>query len=467
MKKLYFFAFALALTSLSAQIGVTNAIVPQYVQGKTSTNNSRTPFWFWAELSGLTPGATYRFYPAFDSLNASPTSNGAGNVYLVNMLTADFRRSSSMSMTSPAGYDSVTADVTGKAWAWFGIEPTGNGRFNPGATLYPKINMNNGANGTTVANRVFLTSYPVTVINYSTTAGDSLQGSAVYDSASTALVPAKSFAALYDNTSFTGRPLSLAVVEDDSMYLNVVASVAAFYRNQVDSMPQRWGTIMPNDNPNGVRGLQYFDFYNGTPINASQYTDNDGNWCSGAVTASPSNGAAAVYLNSTFSLSGAVSGPDTLQTGAAGSFTVSTNGGNPTFTWDFGDGSAQVQGANPAHTYTATGTYTVTATIQTPYCGVSYTHTVVVNLGTTGIMSQHALAFGVSPNPATGVVTISLPDNGLYDVLVTNALGEIVLKQTSGGHVALVDLTAIPRGIYWLRVSDVKGRSAVHKITRQ
>jgi hypothetical protein len=464
MKKIYVFFLLMTAALASAQVTVSSAIVPQYTQGRASTNNSRTPFWFWAQVSGLTPGGTYRVFSGLDSLGAASTSNGAGNLYLINMLSAKFRRSVSASMLSSAGYDSLTADVTGTIRGWFGVEPTANGRFTPGDTLYPKIMLNNGAGGTTVATRVFLTGYPVTVLNYSTTAGAAKQGSAIYDSASTALVPAKSFAALYDNTAFTGRPLSLAVVEDDSMYLNAVASVAAFYRNMVDSMPQRWGTILPNDNASGVRGLQYFDFFNAQPISAAQYTDNDGNWCSGAVTVNPANGSSAMYLNSNFALNGSVAGPDTLQTGAAGSFTASTNGSSPTFTWDFGDGSATVQGANPSHTYTATGTYTVSVIVQTPYCGVSQTHTVVVEPGTSAISGQSGLQFSFHPNPAPGLITLS--GRALASLEVCNALGEKVLTLPMSGDSAAIDLGALAPGVYWLRVTDVRGGAGLKKLVK-
>jgi len=159
--------------------------------------------------------------------------------------------------------------------------------------------LNNGTGGTSVTTRVFMSSYPVYVLNYGTASGNATQGSALYDSAAVGLVAAKSFAALYDNTSFTGRPLTMAVVEDDGMDLYAVTSVVNFYQTTVDTIPQRWGTIIPNANANGVKGLQYFDLFNAQPIALAQYTDADGTWCSGVVTTDPSNGATAAYLNST------------------------------------------------------------------------------------------------------------------------------------------------------------------------
>jgi len=288
MKKIYISVLVTLFSiSLSAQITLVNAIVPQYVQGNSGTNNNRTPFWFWAELSGLTPGATYNFYPALDSAGASPSSNGAGNPYLKNQIITTFRRSCNASLVRSAGHDSLVASSAGTAQGWFGVEPSGNGRFAPGKTVYPKLILNNGAGGTTVATRIDFPTYPVSVINYGTTSGNALQGSALYDSAIVSLVSPKSFAALYDNQAYTGRPISLAVVENDAMDLYGVTSIVNFYQNLVDTMPQRWGTIIPNDNVSGVRGLQYLDFPAALPINPPQYGDNDGNWSSYASTFTP------------------------------------------------------------------------------------------------------------------------------------------------------------------------------------
>lgn len=464
MKKLYFSFFTAFLTlSGVAQITVVTAKVPQYIQGNSGTNNNRTPFWFWAELAGLTPGATYRFYPSVDTANASPTSNGAGNPYLINGVSKTFRRTINASLISSAGHDSLVADNTGGASGWFGLEPTGNGRFAPGTTVFPKLIFNDGAGGTVVSQRVTFNAYPVTVINYGTTSGNALQGTGIYDSAMVTIVPAKSFAALYDNTAYTGRPLALAVVESDTLNLKAVNSVVPFYRNLVDSMPQWWGTIIPNNNTNGVRGMFYYDF-SGVALSVPQYSDFDGNWCSGAVTVSPSGGASQpIFLHSEFSLQGAATGPDTLQQGAGGTFTVTTNGGSPTFSWDFGDGSALGSGANPTHTYTATGTYTVNVSIQTPYCGLAVTHTVVVIPASTGIALNNSAAFSIMPNPSDGIFFINTKDASAKVLLVYNNMGQLVFETTLNGGTQ-VDLSKFGKGIYWLRLKDKAGVSAAQKV---
>jgi|GEM_PF-6258631 len=272
---------------------VDSAIVPQYIQGQNGTNNSRTPFYFHVSLSGLTPNATYRYYAAMDTANASATSNGAGVLLLINNVTQTFRRASTGSFSNPASHDSLTADATGRWSGWMGVEPSGNARFTPGRTMFPKIIMNNGNGGTAVANRVSLSAYPVTVINYGTAPSSPLQGSFVYDS--TTVAP-KNFALLYGNTAGTGRPVSIAVVEEDGVSLSAVSSILPLYRANADTFAQRWGTIVPNDLSTGIQLLQYRSFATTSVI--SSISDANGVWCF-ANTVNPSHGdTIAMYIRS-------------------------------------------------------------------------------------------------------------------------------------------------------------------------
>lgn len=275
-----------------SQITVDTAIVPRYIQGNSSTNNSRIPFYFWVELSGLTPGATYRYYTVMDSAAAPLNSSGAGNSLPVNMLNQVFLRITSVSMTNSAGHDTLIADVSGEWRGWMGIETTGNTRFTPGNVLCPQIHFNNGAGGTGIASRVRLVSYPVNVINFGTTPGSAVQGSFLYDS--TTLSP-KNFVFLYDNVNGTGRPVASAVIEKDGLDLHSQPSFVAAYRNNVDTFDHRWGTIIPNNLPDGIRRVEYRNFAAGAIV--ADIQDTDGNWCF-LNTVNPSNGSTAAMLRS-------------------------------------------------------------------------------------------------------------------------------------------------------------------------
>lgn len=279
-----------------SQITVTSAKVPAFMQGVNGTNNSRVSFWFWGELSGLTPGATYRFYTSMDSLTASPTSNGAGNPLLINMISSTVRRSTGATLSNFTGCDSILADGSGNYKGWFGVEPSGNARFTPGKTLYPKLVLNNGAGGTAVATRLLFSAFPVKIINFGLNSGNVNEGSAVYDSIPNGSVPAKSFVFLYDNNTGSGRPVSCAIVENDGMDLAAITSIATFYRNSVDAKTRIWGTIIPNSLAGGINLVEVRDFVNTSTLQTYSLTLNDGVWCT-LNTVNPSNGSIGLFLH--------------------------------------------------------------------------------------------------------------------------------------------------------------------------
>lgn len=452
----------LTATAAFGQITVTGSLVPQYVQGNSSSNTNRTPFWCWLELSGMTPNATYRYYSAMDSLNASPSSNGAGNSYLINMAGGTFRRTANVSLSNNAGHDSITASSSGTYAGWFGIEPTGNGRFTPGNTLYVKLVLNNGAGGTSVANRVVASSDPVMVINYGTTASAAAEGTALYDSLDAA---PKNFICLYDNTMATGRPVSIAVVEDDGMDLTTPSSVAAFYRTMVDSMTMHWGTIVPNNLSNGVRALEERDFATGQGVDTMM--DADGIWCSGINTVNMSGGNTGTYLNSTFVLMSTASIPDTVWINLSANFNATTNDPNATVTWDFGDSSTG-SGASTTHTYTTPGIVSVTCVVSNGGCSDTIWHNVVVMLGTSTPRIVQ-LGYDVSPNPSTGLFSITAKSGIEKEIEVYDVLGNLVYTQTFTGTNTSADLSSLEKGVYFMRITEniQGGKTATKRIVIQ
>lgn len=450
-------------TPLAGGPSVSGALVPQYVQGNNGTNNNRTPFWCWVELNGLTAGATYHYYPAMDSLNASPTSNGAGNAYLVNAMSGTIRRTTNVSLTNSAGYDSLIATNAGTWAGWIGIEPTGNGRFTPGNTLYVKLIMNNGAGGTSVAYRLFLTSDNVMVINYGTTSQAPTEGTALYDSLNAA---PKNFICLYDNVTASGRPVSIAIVEDDENDLYAVTSITGFYRNMVDTLPMHWGTIIPNSLPNGIRALEERTLVGGAGVDTVM--DSDGIWCSGVNTIDMSGGNAGTYLNSTFSLSSSASIPDTVWINLSANFNATTNDTGATITWTFGDTTLPSTGASVTHTYTSSGIYSVTVIISNGGCSDTIWHNVVVMLGTsTPRIIQ--LGYDISPNPSTGLFNIAAKSSIEKEIEVYDVLGNLAYTYTFTGTNATIDLSSLEKGVYFIRITEnvQGGKTATKRIVIQ
>ena len=311
---------AFLAANLPAQVVVDTALVPLYTQGINGTNNNRVPCWFWVELSGLTPNATYRYYTTMDTIGAAANSNGAGVPLLINAVSGTIRRTTNPSLSNSANHDSLTADSAGTYKGWFGVDASGNGRYTPGNTIYPKLIMNNGTpNSTATQTRLLLSGYHITVINFGTN-NAATEGTALYDSLNA--LP-KNFICTYDNVNAAGRPVTISIVENDGLDLYLVTSTASFYQNNVDTLNGRWGAIIPNTLAAGIQALEERAFIGGTPVDT--VIDSDGFWCYGVNTANMAGGNAGIYLNSTFTLSASAIIPDTAYTGIAANFSAVSN----------------------------------------------------------------------------------------------------------------------------------------------
>ncbi len=437
----------------------SNAIVPKYIEGNSPTNNSRVPFYFWGEIGGLMPNAIYHYYCAMDTSNSLITSNGAGLPYLINPISSVIRRINNPSMTMNTGYDSLVTDNMGNLKGWFGVEPTGNARFTPGTILYPKIMLNNGAGGTSVATRIDFNSNPVTVLSFGTTAMSPTQGSALFDSLDAA---PKNFICIYDNTTAAGRPISIAIVENDGLMIKQFPTTAIFYKLKVDSLNHHWGTIIPNNLPNGIRALEERSFLTGAPVDT--VTDADGIWCYGTNTVNMTNGNQnALYLNTTFVLSSNLTYQDSTYTGILNSYSITSNSPNATYSWNYGDSNIGT-GANTTHAYNSAGTYILQIIISTGGCSDTISQTIVVE-SSAGIFTPSQLVFQLIPNPTNGEIFITTKHQGNKNVCLNNLLGQVVFSQVISGTKININLSGQAPGIYILTLTDIEtGKTGVQKI---
>lgn len=120
-----------------------------------------------------------------------------------------------------------------------------------------------------------------------------------------------------------------------------------------------------------------------------------------------------------------------------------------------------------ALTYTAAGTYTVNWVYADGHGNVAnQPQTVVVNCTSTGIDELQTLQALVYPNPASDVLTLSLPaSNQGYIVTLNDQLGKVVLQTVVTGEKTLLDVKALSPGFYYLNMTqDGTGKHAVQKI---
>ncbi len=256
---------------------LTEVLVPQYFKG--NSGSSRVPYVFKVTISSLTPNATYRFY------NMAVTSADAANVdgAGVPIFTQDpvWVHSNSVSMSTPTGHGQFSSDGSGSYTGFFAISGTANARFTTGNNIFMRIMLNDGAGGTTVANRVTTTS-SVKVLDLVASAG--ANNATAIRSVSNG--QAKDFIFLYDNDLGTGRPISGTYFESDGV---VNASAATFYSSNVDGVAKAWGTIIPNTLPNGIRYVTSYS--NATGNQLCTFTDADGVWPTGNInTVNPAGG---------------------------------------------------------------------------------------------------------------------------------------------------------------------------------
>ena len=114
--------------------------------------------------------------------------------------------------------------------------------------------------------------------------------------------------------------------------------------------------------------------------------------------------------------------PSPSEIGVSTSYSATATGGTPTymFSWDFGDGLQAIEGSQVAHTYTATGTFSVTiSAADSANHTATATQTLVVN-------SRLAVTASASPNPADAGVPVS------FALVSTGGVGSLVCNWIFG-----------------------------------
>jgi hypothetical protein len=234
--------------SVIAGPAITAATLPLYVDGNSPSNN-RLPFAYRATISNLLPNTTYRYINQLVIDTDSPTTNGAGNPIYV-AADGTFTSTSNTGFSTPGQYGEFTTNASGVYTGWFMNVLTSNARFTPGNQVYARIALNDGAGGTSAANRITSADY-MTVMGFGITAA-ATEGTAIRAISNAS---PKNFAFLYDNTAGTGRPLWASSIEVTGVDYSST-SYAPFYTADVYNTNGSWGGIVPNVNANGVRRIE-------------------------------------------------------------------------------------------------------------------------------------------------------------------------------------------------------------------
>jgi hypothetical protein len=256
-----------------------SAAMPLYIQGNNGSNNNRVPVAIQVTLLNLEPNTTYRYTNQLVDGNDGPETAGAGNVIYVN--GDGFYRTTSPSLETEGNYGEFTTSANGSQIVWFMNEPTANARFTPGNHVYLRIRLNDGHNGTEVAN-TFTTDEYATVLNFGTE-NDEYSGSAFFVKSEEAPM---SFAMLLSDAN-PFRPLYSTSVETTGVDFGSINQYADFYKEKVAGKDGWFGGILPNVNPNGVNRIVIWDLYSYT---LNEYLSVNGEWSPEANTVNPTNG---------------------------------------------------------------------------------------------------------------------------------------------------------------------------------
>lgn len=283
-----------------AAVDSADCRVPKYMVSPVTNTSTRVPYVAYLYLQGLEPSKTYRYVVRADNSTAPATSlnvnAGAGNPIYYDEGSGSFTRTTAPSLYTSGGYGTLTTDASGYARLYFILEPTSNSRFAAGNQVYAKVLLLE--DNLTDSAVVIASQFPITTIAFGSSCTDQdTCGSFLYDSITPGRVPSR-FVFLYDEyllgpnpNYFDLRPISGAIIEPTG--IAYPTSYLVTYRNEVASKPGRWGTIIPNNLPNGIRSIIY-----GTSLVSDTVGiyDRDGNWPSGISTVNPNNGPAAVGL---------------------------------------------------------------------------------------------------------------------------------------------------------------------------
>ena len=312
------------------QSGFTGLVVPKYMAAGTST---RMPVVFRATVSGLTANTTYRYYTngatnstaGGGTVDIGTANSGAGNSLLINTANTTYTYTTGPTLTTAGTYETFTTDSSGNFTGWFAFVNTGNARFTAGNIVYPSIVIGN-TSGTVLFRKAL--DLGINVLAFG--GAGATNGTFIK---STTSATAKNFAVLFDNTTGTGRPIAVSLIESIG---TTVASEPTAYAVTTGT----WNAIIPNTNANGVRRIEQRSYANSV-IGCA--TSANGVWPTGSVsTVNPTGG-----NSTTLTIASA---DDVLTSCSSGSPTITTTGTLSALSTVYGTasstGSYTISGAN-------------------------------------------------------------------------------------------------------------------------
>ncbi|HSK12273.1 MAG TPA: hypothetical protein VK907_03605 [Phnomibacter sp.] len=324
MKKIYaFFLFLFAICGAAqAQTVIAPAdelLLPQYAYYGGTNPANRMPVVCRLRLTGLAPGATYRYFTGM-STNGAATAQTPGNMYRINngVSLAGYGHITGFAVTKAINSTEInndemrtdnvsrhgrfTTDGSGNYTGWFACVPVGNATQQTiGSEVYFYVQLNDGGSGTALA-QSFRTTSTIKLLNYSSVPGDANGCTALLG---TSDVEDEKMVAIYDNTAGTGRPLYCTFTENNNQGGGL--NEGTLWNNPVlyptvDGVTGSWAAIIPNTLSGGVKAITFFNIPDGSPVTLSNTpapnTSADGSWNGVATTNPAGDSTVPVRINS-------------------------------------------------------------------------------------------------------------------------------------------------------------------------
>lgn len=251
---------------------LTGNIVPQFVHGGAQTTSCSpstffTPAYAQVTFTNLKPNTAYRYNVGAGNVAiATPTSTGGGFNVHYNASTNSYTALNSKNLTAAGGYSqfSTGSSETTKT-LWINLLPTNSETFKAGKTIYWQVALGD-MNGTLI--RYYQLSQSSLAQTYTTDA----TGATLIGDIRSQLKPLN-YVCLYDNTTGTGRPLGVSIVQS---YNAIVSFTVTEYASKIENVPGSWMTQIPNNLATGVRRIEERDGRTGQVVYA--VTSANGVW---------------------------------------------------------------------------------------------------------------------------------------------------------------------------------------------
>ena len=129
------------------------------------------------------------------------------------------------------------------------------------------------------------------------------------------------------------------------------------------------------------------------------------------------------------------------------------------YSWNFGDGNSSLN-QNPSHTYSSSGTYTVSLIASN--CIFSDTVTYVVQTNAIGIEENNTINFTTYPNPIQKDLYINCNKKNLgSSYLIISSTGENLFSGVLNDNTTKIEFDNLPTGIYFLRIDGNSNENRV------